>query len=41
MATISEERNNRVDVLGRKYVFGPTQDHSFFLMSSEKGQKHI
>ena len=36
--------NNRVDVRGHKYVFGPTQNHfnvNQFKMSSEKGQKHI
>ena len=32
--------NNRVDVRGRKYVFGPTQA-ARAKMSSEKGQKHI
>ena len=38
--------NNRVDVRGHKYVFGPTQTHfspsaARVKMSSEKGQKHI
>ena len=38
--------NNRVDVRGHKYVFGPTQNHfspsvARVKMSSEEGQKHI
>ena len=38
--------NNRVDVRGHKYVFGPTQNHfspsvARVEMSSEEGQKHI
>ena len=33
------EYNNRADVRGHKYVFGPTQNH--FKMCSEEGQKHI
>ena len=38
--------NNRVDVLGHKYVFGLTWNHfspsvARVKMSSEEGQKHI
>ena len=38
--------NNRVDVRGHKYVFGPTQNHfspsvARVKMRPEEGQKHI
>ena len=38
--------DNRVDVRGHKYVFGPTQNHfspsvARVKMRSEEGQKHI
>ena len=44
--TSIRQYNNRVDVRGHKYVFGPTQNHfspsvARVKMSSEKGQKHI
>ena len=44
--SLIREYNNRVDIRGHKYVFGPTLTHfspsvARVKMRSEKGQKHI